>query len=271
METKQLQAFMEKMVRERSDEVEYDRDDGYKGSLRGEWFPIENGGVCHFMFKQVVEPDRKYFILHGYLPRRALYPYLHFMGFGAKYYPCDFTRIRHKDKADGCVSAILSGDRRGVLMTGPFGTGKTTILRYIAEQLITKSQGRIKPNHIHFTGAANVFTLFFDRNDRNREKIERLYNVPFLMLDNLGRAYEAEYSICMFEALVRHRYDNLLPTFFTANIDFEEDSNRPAGRGWNKIPLKNHPVWGQLIDLMKDRQWMYADFIVGGESMRGES
>ncbi len=265
LDFRKLATLLEEMVSQPSDSgsiIYYPSDNGTRSEtvpLAAFPLPIENGGKCVFQFHQFRK--RPELIKHlkdtGRLPRCAVNIHLLNIGVGGKYLPCDFRQIRHKDKLDACVTQLLDSGRKGLVLAGDYGTGKTTMMRYIAEQLLTKSNCRIRPPHIRTIRTSRLYTLIMDPS--KRELVEEIEKKHYLIIDDFGRTYEVEYANNRFEDILSYRYDNRLPTFITTNMDLREPK------------IQKHPVWGRVVDLFRDRDWMFDAFVVGGKSMRGEN
>jgi len=151
----------------------------------------------------------------------------------------------------------------GALICGSLGTGKTSILSYIAFQLIKERACPSKhfgystfPQwesmvNIKFIPTGELFDLFFDK---DKEAINAYRDCPILFLDDFGREYQTDFPLSRFENFIEHRYANLLLTFITTNI-------APAD-------LADNPKWSRIVDRFRDKKWM--DIItIKGKSMRG--
>ena len=188
------------------------------------------------------------------------------IGFGRIYLRVNPDRIYPKKEImakieqinkSGCMSSS------GALICGPLGTGKTSILSYIAFRLIKE---RVQPSDqfgytgypqwktsikIKFIPTGELFDLFFDK---DKETINAFRDCPILFLDDFGREYQTDFPLSRFENFIEHRYADLLLTFITTNIAPDD--------------LADNRKWSRIVDRFRDKKWM--DIItIKGKSMRG--
>jgi DNA replication protein DnaC len=111
-----------------------------------------------------------------------------------------------------------------VLIFGGCGVGKTHLSVAMAKRAFINSQKELpKKGFYNFTDVSNkVKSSFHDEADLSMEAIiAEICKVPFCILDDIGitgtkgAAFEALYVI------VNRRYENLLPTIYTTNLDLQ--------------------------------------------------
>ncbi len=159
-------------------------------------------------------------------------------------------------------------DGRGLFLVGSVGTGKTSILAYIAYRLARYAdytsvanyddQGREYTSSIHgklkFITATGLFNMFFGWRDIDiANRLEKMVNFPVLMIDDLGREYRSDFPTSRFEEFIEHRYANELTTIVTSNI--------------SPVALVEMKEFERIVDRFKDSKWMRL-LTVTGKSQR---
>ena len=111
--------------------------------------------------------------------------------------------------------------RKGMYLYGSMGSGKTYAMCAIANELAKREIGCAV---VYFPELIADIKASFNRADDGSENtVEKLKNVPVLMLDDIGS--ESVTSWMRDEVLGRilnHRMNHELPTFFTSNFNFEQ-------------------------------------------------
>lgn len=187
------------------------------------------------------------------------------IGFGKIYLRPDPEKIYPKKEIETKIGQIIKQGihgSTGALICGPLGTGKTSILSYLAfkitkELSITNEDFKdmfVRPwktPNARFVSTGELFDLFFEK---EKGQALELRNAEILFLDDFGREYQTDFPLSKFENFIEYRYANLLLTFITTNI--------------SPIDLSENPKWSRIVDRFRDKKWM--DIIeIEGKSMRG--
>ena len=190
------------------------------------------------------------------------------IGIGPRYHSIVPDRIKIKKELDAYLNSNEMQKGRGLFIAGAVGTGKTSILSYIAVTLTVRSHidfmlgfpenknnwKSLVHRKVKFITATSLFNLFFNRNEPGaRSKLNTLANIYNLMIDDLGREYRSDFPTTRFEELIERRYANKLPTFITSNI--------------TPTRLEEMNEFIRIVDRFKDSKWMRM-FIIAGSSQR---
>lgn len=192
------------------------------------------------------------------------------IGFGKMYLRPKGNRILPRKEIEGKIKEIKERgyETKGMTICGPLGTGKTSILCYLAACFVrnvaplTGATYRPDPKaeficldwgmpKIAFSSTGELFELFFDK---RKATIDYLKRVSVLMLDDFGREYQTDFPLAKFENFIEYRYANVLTTFITTNIA--------------PVDLADNPAWARIVDRLRDPKWMEV-ITIKGESMRG--
>jgi len=199
--------------------------------------------------------------------------YVQGVGFGKIYLEIDPEKIYPKAEIETKVDEFRKGvgltfshdtflrfervNVKGAIISGSLGTGKTSILSYLAFKIIkefsVKGDGfeewHIPP--MNFISTGELFDLFFEK---EKERIDALRSSNCLFLDDWGREYQTDFPLSKFENFIEYRYANLHTTLITTNIA--------------PVDLPKNPKWSRIVDRFRDKKWM--DIIeIKGKSMRG--
>lgn len=102
----------------------------------------------------------------------------------------------------------------GLLFTGTPGTGKTHLAAAVANYIITEFRIPVK-----FGGFIDILDSVKKSFDTDEDVITELVNVPLLVIDDLGKEKQTEWSNSILYQVINRRYENFLPVIITTNED----------------------------------------------------
>lgn len=113
----------------------------------------------------------------------------------------------------------------GIYLHGDTGTGKTHITACMANELLKKNHSVLFTNFFEISKA--IKGTFGKSNETENDYINRLANIDFLFIDDLGteRVQNSEGDLWMQEKIfdvLNRRYNNNKPTIFTSNHNLSE-------------------------------------------------
>ena len=118
--------------------------------------------------------------------------------------------------ADGFKTMMASGDRYGLLIYGPVGTGKSFYAAAIANRLLEQGYTAAMTN---FTEIVNAI---MDRSVDSQQYIRNLMRKDLLIIDDLGVERDTEFVLEQITAFIDARYKSGKPLIVTTNISLEE-------------------------------------------------
>ena len=152
-------------------------------------------------------------------------------GVGRRFWDCSFsgydpTRSRCGNKAleicQGYADGMMHMDGQGLFLVGMAGLGKTHLLASIIREIETRRTGSCRYITLedYFVGLRSTFGA---RGQTERDYIDNLAVVPFLVLDDLGRLKSAEsYEQRMLWYLLDKRYQAMSGTAMSTNLSVDE-------------------------------------------------
>lgn len=161
----------------------------------------------------------------------------------------DWDRVDERDDLQAwLVNAYLERKEppRGLFVAGSLGVGKSTLLGLFA-RFFAKNFSLFP----RFIPVGVLFDMYFDRQS---EKISEFMRSTVLFLDDIARAYAADFPAAKFENFMEFRYANLLPTFISSDVDLES-LGKKAG-------------YERIADRIADPKWMRHMTYVGESKRR---
>ena len=215
----------------------------------GQTRPIDQTKLRKFQYKRLVG------LLEG-------------IGIGKMYWEVDVEKIRPlkfvKPYIDNLVENIQNG--KGLVLSGGRGTGKTTILSYIAQKgfAIGQAEGYRGNNNgdvvfaawkpafkIQFISVSFLMSFMFDK---DAETLKKYQTCDLLLLDDLGREYAGnDFFVSRFEDFIEYRYANMKSTCVTTNLNGEQ--------------LAKNKTYARVIDRFRDVK-LYKIIQIAGTSLR---
>lgn len=182
------------------------------------------------------------------------------------YWTVDESRIRPITEIGDYVQRLKENIERGrgMILSGTIGSGKTSILSFIAQKAfqIGKFGGcaldTFTPQSwnalfdIRFCPVLKFFDLVFER---DFQAIDRFRECDLLLLDDFGAEHPSDYPVSQFEGLIEYRYANMRSTCVTTNLSV--------------MQLRDLDFYARVIDRWRDKKLFPYDLIeIGGNSQR---
>jgi primosomal protein DnaI len=109
-------------------------------------------------------------------------------------------------------------NKKGLYLSGTFGSGKTYLISAMFNELAKQN---IKSAIIYWPEYLVDLKSSFGHDDY-QEKINKIKNVPLLLIDDIGAETTSTWSRDeILGPILQHRMQSLLPTFFTSNLSIE--------------------------------------------------
>jgi DNA replication protein DnaC len=117
-----------------------------------------------------------------------------------------------------------------LLLEGKTGTGKSTLAAsmLLESQKLTfiEKEGPSIQKHLFITSFEfEELSKLAIQSDAYKEKLQTIINCDFLVFDDFGTNRATDFVLDQVIRLISSRYENLKPTIFTTNLDFEQIAN----------------------------------------------
>lgn len=172
--------------------------------------------------------------------------------------PAALRRMLHDPRLG--VSVMVTGvtPERGFGLMGATGTGKTFALAALLKVMAQNRWLRLAPTHglmakkqfarwVRWPEVVAQFRMAAMR-DGGHDAVERMVDewseVEVLVVDDLGAervkaSYSEEWTSSLLDLVVDRRYNEMRPTWWTANLTPEEFGQRYGSRLWSRLTGQN--------------------------------
>lgn len=150
-----------------------------------------------------------------------------FANFDRRKDPSAFNACSAYAERDG-----LFGDRRNsLLILGGYGSGKTHLAAAIANNLVDKG---IPVLFSTFSEHLEHIREEFDK-DGQRKYLSMMKNTAMLVIDDIGKEKQTEWTQQILFDVINYRYEHLLPFVITTNMNEEELGNYVGGAVYSRM------------------------------------
>lgn len=109
-------------------------------------------------------------------------------------------------------------EKNGVILCGNYGTGKTHLAAAISNRLLDRG---IPVLFDTFGGHLEKLKAEFDNRAEPRY-LKLMKEIPMLVIDDVGKEKQTEWSESIMYNIINHRYEDLLPVIITSNMGERE-------------------------------------------------
>lgn len=106
------------------------------------------------------------------------------------------------------------------MLTGSVGTGKTHLAAAMAHYAI--ENGVITK----FGNVTDIFQSLRDSFTSDEDILSDVKAVPFLVLDDLGKERQTDWTTETIYSIINYRYEHMLPTVITTNLSMSDLQER---------------------------------------------
>jgi DNA replication protein DnaC len=126
--------------------------------------------------------------------------------------------------------------RKGIYLHGAVGTGKTHAAWAIKKKYDKPDEGRIA-KFWNVTEFLREVRADFDRTPEDKTRPERalMAHRGLVILDDIGAEKPTDFVAETLYVVINRRYEDMLPTIFTSNLDIRELALRIGDRSASRI------------------------------------
>ena len=128
-----------------------------------------------------------------------------------------FNPVFNQNAYDRCLyysEHYKDSERNSLLLIGTVGTGKTHLAAAISNKLMDKG---IPVLFDTYSGHLNKLKDEFDRKAK-REHLKLMQDIDVLVIDDVGKEKQTEWSRSVMFDVINYRYEHILPVIITSNL-----------------------------------------------------
>ncbi len=180
---------------------------------------FSDGHLCVCMIKENARQKQKYLSSLSPMPQKS------FSDFDINLYPNEINEdgtnsFNHMSKIFNFTKEYAQKfniSRKGLLMMGNSGLGKTHLACSIAKECIDNGFSVI------YTSAQALFNVIEQTKYSDSELLESICECDLFILDDLGSEYLTHYAISSFYNILNNRGIKNLPTIYTSNLKTQNE------------------------------------------------
>lgn len=117
-------------------------------------------------------------------------------------------------------------EKRGFILGGPVGVGKTYLLAAVAKQLCARG---FSVRFVDFMQLLQELKAGYEANKADETLLKPLYEVDVLVIDELGKGRQTDWELFILDQLVMGRYNRNKTIIASTNYDLKPDTKRAFG------------------------------------------
>lgn len=138
-------------------------------------------------------------------------------------YTDDKSRIEIILYINDYISTYFTNRKKGVYLTGNFGSGKTYLLSALFNELAKKE---VKSAIVYFPEFLRTLKESFNNNEEGTSYIDKfnyIKKIPLLLIDDIGAENLTSWARDeILGTILQYRMEENLPTFFTSNLTLKD-------------------------------------------------
>lgn len=183
----------------------------------------------------------------------------------SRYSNVHFARIEVPPRCDDMMSARSQSSRfvheyasgvQGLLFHGSTGTGKTLLTCCILQFLIL--QRGVSARFVEFGHLLTELRNCFSEPRRAKDVIEPLVNIPFLVIDELGKGRGSDWELSVLDDLISKRYNAERTTVLTTNYPIQQSAVYEGEEDLSeRVGVR---IYSRLVEMCRPIRLIGADY-----------
>ena len=127
---------------------------------------------------------------------------------------------RAYDQCLAFAKRTANGANKSILLSGTVGTGKTHLAAAIAHYCIERNL------FVLFGNVVDIFQSLKNAFSTDEDILSDIKSMQLLVLDDLGKEKQSEWTQETIYSIINYRYENMLPTVITTNLTMSDLQSR---------------------------------------------